>query len=80
MEGKAAAIMGASTGSIGTARAQYHLRQMFGVPRHVHAINKPEVMIGHAAQKFDAQGNLTDEKTQAFIRQLLRTWRPGPAS
>ena len=69
-EGKAAAIMGASTGSIGTARAQYHLRQMF-VFLDVHPINKPEVMIGHAAQKFDAQGNLTDGKTQAFIRQLL---------
>ncbi len=69
-EGKAAAIMGAATGSIGTARAQYHLRQTF-VFLDVHAINRPEVMIRHAAQKFDAQGNLTDEKTQALIRQLL---------
>jgi len=69
-EGKAAAIMGAATGAIGTARAQYHLRQTF-VFLDMHAVNKPEVMIGHAAQKFDAHGNLTDEKTQGLIRQLL---------
>jgi len=68
--GKAAAVMGASTGAIGTARAQYHLRQMF-VFLDLHAVNKPEVLIGHAAQKFDAQGNLTDEKTRALIRLLL---------
>ena len=69
-EGKPAAIMGAATGPIGTARAQYHLRQTF-VFLDVPAVNRPEVMIGHAAQKFDAQGNLTDEKTQVLIRQLL---------
>ncbi len=69
-EGKAAAIMGAATGAIGTARAQYHLRQTF-VFLDVHAVNRPEVMISHAAQKFDAHGNLTDEKTQGLIRQLL---------
>ena len=32
--GKPVAVMGASIGVIGTARAQYHLRQCFGVPRH----------------------------------------------
>jgi chromate reductase len=71
-EGKAAAVMGAATGAIGTARAQYHLRQMF-VFLDVHAVNKPEVMIGHAAQKFDAHGNLTDENTRVRIRELLES-------
>jgi chromate reductase len=69
-QGKPAAIMGAATGTIGTARAQYHLRQTL-VSLDVHVINRPEVMIGLAAQKFDTQGGLTDEKTQALIRQLL---------
>jgi chromate reductase, NAD(P)H dehydrogenase (quinone) len=68
--GKPAAIMGASIGTIGTARAQYHLRQMF-VFLNVFPINQPEVMIGNAAERFDAQGNLTDETTKDFIRQLL---------
>ncbi|CAA9342370.1 MAG: hypothetical protein AVDCRST_MAG90-2020, partial [uncultured Microvirga sp.] len=33
--------------------------------------NRPEVMIGHAAGKFDEAGNLTDEATQEHIRKLL---------
>ena len=67
---KPAAIMGASVGTLGTARAQYHLRQVF-VFLNVHAINQPEVMIGNAAQNFDAEGNLTNESTKNLIRQLL---------
>ena len=35
-------------------------------------INQPEVMIGNAAKKFDADGNLTDQETAGFIRQLLQ--------
>ena len=70
--GKPAAIMGASTGSIGTARAQYHLRQVF-VFLNVYAMNDPEVMIGNAAAKFDAQGTLTDEETRKRIRALLKS-------
>ncbi|HYO10180.1 MAG TPA: NAD(P)H-dependent oxidoreductase [Tepidisphaeraceae bacterium] len=69
--GKPAAIMGASTGAIGTARAQYHLRQMF-VFLNVYAINQPEVMIANAADRFDAQGNLLDETSKKLIRQLLQ--------
>ena len=68
--GKPAAIMGASIGSIATARAQYHLRQMM-VFLNMYPVNQPEVMIGNAADHFDEQGNLTNETTQGFIRQLL---------
>jgi chromate reductase len=70
--GKPAAIMGASPGTIGTARAQYHLRQMF-VFLNMYAINQPEVMISNAANRFDAEGNLTDEETKNFIRRLLQS-------
>jgi chromate reductase len=70
-EGKPVAVMGASIGTLGTARAQYHLRQVF-VFLNMHALNRPEVMIGNAAQRFDAQGHLTDTATQDHIRQLLR--------
>ncbi len=69
--GKPAAIMGASIGAIGTARAQYHLRQMF-VFLNMYPINLPEVMIGNASERFDAKGNLTDDGTKEFIRQLLQ--------
>jgi chromate reductase len=64
--GKPAAIMGASVGTIGTARAQYHLRQMM-VFLNMFPINQPEVMIGNASERFDADGNLTDETTKEFI-------------
>ena len=70
--GKPAAIMGASIGTIGTARAQYHLRQIF-VFLNIFPINQPELMIGNAAERFDAQGNLTDEKTKEYIRELLQS-------
>ncbi len=69
--GKPAAIMGASVGTTGTARAQYHLRQMM-VFLNMFPINQPEVMIGNASERFDAEGNLTDDGTKEFIRQLLQ--------
>lgn len=69
--GKPAAIMGASIGAIGTARAQYHLRQMF-VFLNMFPINQPEVMIGNASERFDSQWNLTDDATKEFIRELLQ--------
>jgi len=69
-DGKPAAIMGASIGGIATARAQYHLRQMM-VFLNMFPVNQPEVMIGNCTEKFDGQGNLTDDETKTFIRQLL---------
>ena len=70
--GKPAAVMGASIGSIGTARAQYHLRQMM-VFLNMFPVNQPEVMIANAQQRFDAEGNLTDEATKKYIGQLLQS-------
>jgi chromate reductase len=70
--GKPVAIMGASIGNIGTARVQYHLRQVF-VFLNMFPVNQPEVMIGNAAERFDTQGNLTDETTKDFIRKLLQS-------
>jgi chromate reductase, NAD(P)H dehydrogenase (quinone) len=69
--GKPAALCGASGGMGGTARAQYHLRQMM-VFLDMYPVNKPEVMIRNAAELFDAQGNLTDEKTRHMIGKLLQ--------
>jgi len=68
--GKAVAIMGASQGQIGTARMQYHLRQIM-VFLNAFVINKPEIMIGHAQHKFDEAGNLTDELLIKQMPQLL---------
>lgn len=70
--GKPVAVMGASIGALGTARAQYHLRQVF-VFLNMYALNGPEVMVGNAAQRFDDQGNLTDDATKDYLRKQLRS-------
>jgi chromate reductase len=69
-EGKPVAIMSASTGRLGGARAQYHLRQSF-IFLNMHPLNRPEVMMPNAQEHVDANGNLTDETTRQLIRQLL---------
>jgi chromate reductase len=70
--GKVGAVMGASPGVFGTARAQYHLRQML-VTLNMLAVNQPEVMIGRAHERFDEDGNLKDERTKEHIRELLQS-------
>ncbi|HLK66898.1 MAG TPA: NAD(P)H-dependent oxidoreductase [Bryobacteraceae bacterium] len=69
-EGKSVGVMGASGGLQGTSRAQYHLRQCF-VFLDMHPVNRPEVMVSNAAQKFDAGGNLTDEKSREMVGRLV---------
>jgi chromate reductase len=70
--GKPAAVMGASIGAIGTARAQYHLRQVM-VFLNMFPVNQPEVMIGAANERFDTVGNLTDEETREYVGRLVRS-------
>ncbi|MGB9430356.1 MAG: NADPH-dependent FMN reductase [Gammaproteobacteria bacterium] len=67
---KPVAIMGASGSLLGTARAQYDLRRSC-VFLNMHLVNKPEVMIAQAQNKFDAGGRLTDEMTRKLIGGLL---------
>ena len=71
-KGKPVAVMGASIGMLGTARAQYHLRQCF-VFLDMHPINSPEVMISHVEQKIDERGSLKDEKTRQLVAALLQS-------
>lgn len=67
---KPAAIMGASGSLLGTVRAQYDLRRSC-VFLNMHLVNKPEVMITQAYNKFDASGRLMDETTCKLIAELL---------
>ena len=69
-DGKPAAIMGASVGMQGTARAQYHLRQSC-VFLNMYVLNQPEVMVPTAQDKFDSASRLTDETTRQKIKDLL---------
>jgi chromate reductase, NAD(P)H dehydrogenase (quinone) len=68
---KPVAIMGASVGVTGTARAQLSLRQVL-TSVECYVLPSPQVLIGNAADRFDADGHLTDERAREQIRALLR--------
>ncbi len=69
LRGKPAAVTGASTGTLGTVRAQLHLRDiLFAFDME---IARPEVYVGHAQQKFDDDGRLIDEPTREFVQMLI---------
>ncbi len=70
-DGKPAAIISASVGMLGGARAQYHLRQTF-VFLNMYPVNGPEVILPFAQDKFDSNGKLTDENAKKFLKQLLQ--------
>lgn len=65
---KPIAMFGASGGVLGTARAQYQLRQIM-VFLDGRPVNKPEVMIGAAQTRF-VDGKLTDEATGKLLAEL----------
>ena len=69
-EGKPVAIISESTGMLGGIKAQYHLRQTM-LFTNMYPLNKPEVVVAKVAEKFDEQGNLTDEHTKEKIKELL---------
>lgn len=69
-ESKPVAIMSASIGMLGGARAQYHLRQAF-VFLNMYPINGPEVIVTFAEGKIDENSNVKDEMTKKFIKELL---------
>jgi chromate reductase, NAD(P)H dehydrogenase (quinone) len=71
LHGKPAAVMGASPGTVGTARAQLQLRQTFVYTQTPVMPPPPEILVANAREKFDAHGNLTDEDTRARLRTLL---------
>ena len=71
---KPVAIFSVTPGPLGGARVQYDLRRMLG-QLWAHVLPRPEVFIGMAASKFDAQGKLADETTRKFLTDLLNGFR-----
>ena len=70
-DGKPVAIMGASIGTLGTARAQYDLRRSF-VFLNMLPLNQPEVMVPLAQDKVDSTGRVTDGMTRKKIMELIQ--------
>jgi Predicted flavoprotein len=72
LKGKPVALMGASMGPVGGARAQQQLKLvLMGTLSAV--MPHPGVAVGQAMNKFDEQGRLTDEPTRQFIADFLRS-------
>ena len=67
---KPVAIIGASTGRGGTARAQAHLRDGLAYTNGL-VLALPEVLVADAGAKFDPDGDLHDLETRGEIRDLL---------
>lgn len=68
--GKPVTIMGATIGLWGTARLHLAFLPVFKF-LNMFPVNKPEVMIAQAEQKFDVDGNLTDDVAKKLITQNL---------
>ncbi|MEX0918013.1 MAG: NAD(P)H-dependent oxidoreductase [Candidatus Paceibacterota bacterium] len=68
--GKTVLVVGASSGSIGAAVAQYDLKQSL---LHLNAtvLGQPEFHLGTAGEKFAEDGTLTDERTQERIKSAI---------
>jgi chromate reductase len=64
------AILSASTGILGGVRAHYHLRQS-SIFLNMHPLNRPEVIVAKAQDKFDSEGNFTDEAGKDLIKKQM---------
>ena len=67
---KPAAIMSASSGARGGARAQLNLRQIM-IDLNMHPINRPLLLVANADEKFDSDMKLTDPQIRETLRNLL---------
>jgi chromate reductase len=68
--GKPAAVIGATTGKIGTAVAQSHLRSTLLV-LDLAVMGQPEAYIQLPAETVDADHNVTDESMRGFLEKWL---------
>lgn len=67
---KPVGILGASPGMTGSARGQSQLRQAFEFTNS-YCMPQPEILVYRAHEKFDDDGNLTDEATRKFLGKYL---------
>lgn len=70
LDNKTAIIAGVSSGVYGTVRMQPHLRQVLA---HLNVIlaPDPQITIGPATERFNADGSLKDDKTRTYIKTLI---------
>ena len=74
LKAKPVALIGATPGGFGTRAAQFQIRQILGNPGAL-LLPKPELWVSGASEKFDEEGNLTDEQTRREIGEVLAAFR-----
>lgn len=72
LSGKPLAIISASPSMLGGVRAQYQLREIC-VSLDLQPLNKPEIFIARAHEKFDENGKLVDENTKSLVLKIINT-------
>jgi chromate reductase len=72
-EGKPGAVISVSPGTLGGFGANHHLRQSL-VFLNVPVLQQPEAYVGNAAQLFDAQGGITNDRTLDLLKKFLATF------
>jgi chromate reductase len=68
---KPVAVIGASAGAFGAVWAAAELRKVLGAMGS--RVTEAELAVGHAMDKFDADGRLVDEDTRQGLRDALQT-------
>lgn len=71
--GKPGAIVSVSPGAMGAFGANHHLRQSL-VFLDVPCLQMPEMYLSRIAERFDAAGNLVDERTREALEKFLGTY------
>ena len=70
--GKPVMIVGASYGTLGTSRAQAHLRRILDSPElSARIMPSSEFLLGHSLQAFDEDGNLNNEEKVTLLEGLF---------
>jgi len=65
-------ITGASYGTLGSSRAQIHLRQILDSPEvKARIMPSSEFLLGHSLQAFDENGNLKDENKINELNEMM---------
>lgn len=70
LDGKIAAVFGATPGIFGTVRGQLHLRQVLAA-LNVFLFPQPQILIRNAEEAFDKNDNLIDSKAHNKLKELI---------
>jgi chromate reductase len=71
---KPVALLSATTGPLGGARVQNEARRVL-LFLNAMVLQKPEIYVGNAASKFNAEGQCSDAVTRDFVTQQMESFQ-----